>query len=414
MNYDKTRLRKERKKTRLWRKLSADRSRTQLPVKFEAAKLKSESRMRKATILFNPNSGRRRLDAELAKAIGIIQSAGVRTELTVCRSSQEATDNTRCAVAAGSDTVFACGGDGTIHDVIQGLAGTNIALAILPLGTANALAHDLAIPSHPDAAARAAIDGNIRRIPLGRIEYQDFSGNPAARYFTVAAGIGVDAHLFYKLNGDLKKQTGMAAYYFKAWQLWATYRMRRFEVEYANGTGAKQSASLTELLAVRIRFFGNILRELVPGASLDCPDLRAVMCRTASRTAYLRYVTGALLGQQWNIEGIDLVSCSEIVCRLPEPVASKDGAASPGFNKNGPREGHGFSRAAQTPKDAGFSPSGSLPSASDTVLETTSSDEARRNDRVYVEADGELLGRLPARITMLPDALSLVVPATTN
>ncbi len=204
-----------------------------------------------------------------------------------------------------------------------------------------------------------AVNGQVRRIPVGRIEYRDFSGLSATRYFTVAAGIGVDAHLFYKLNRDLKQQTGMAAYYLKAWNLWATHRMRRFEVEYANGCGAQQQATLTELLAVRIRFFGNILRELVPGASLDCRDLRAVMCRTASRTAYLRYVAGALLGLQWNIEGIDLVSCSEILCQVS------------------------ISNSAEA-------------------------------DRVYVEADGELLGRLPARMTIEPDALSLVVPATSN
>lgn len=320
--------------------------------------------MRKATILFNPNSGRhgRKRDAELNHAIGIIQSAGVRTELTVCRSSQEATDNARCAVAEGSDTVLACGGDGTIHDIIQGLAGTPVALAILPFGTANALVHDLGIPLRPGAAAQVAVEGKVRRIPLGRIEYEDFHGKASARYFTVAAGIGVDAHLFYKLTAALKNRSGMTAYYFKAWQLWATYNMRRFEVEYSNGGSPRQRASLTELLAVRIRFFGNILRELVPGASLDCNDLRAVMCRTASRNAYLQYVAGALLGRPWNIDGIDLVSCSEVVCQLPEKSKS-DGS------------------------------------------------DVHKDDRVYVEADGELLGRLPARMTMVPDALSLVVPA---
>lgn len=308
--------------------------------------------MRKATILVNPNSGRRRREAELESAIGIIRAAGVRTELTVCHSSQEATDHARCAVASGSDTVFACGGDGTVHDVVQALAGTDVALAILPLGTANALAHDVSLPLRPAGAARAALNGQVRRIPLGRIEYQDFTGREASRYFTVAAGIGVDAHLFYKLNGALKKRTGMAAYYLQAWHLWATHRMRRFEVEYANGSGHKQRASLTELLAVRIRFFGNVLRELLPGAHLDRLDLQAVMCRTESRNAYLQYVAGALLGKRWNIEGIDLVSCSEVVCRLPE----------------------------------------------------------QNSDRVYVEADGELLGRLPARMTIVPDALSLIVP----
>ncbi len=299
--------------------------------------------MHKVTILFNPNSGRRGRDAELNHAIGVIQSAGMRTELTVCRSSQEATDNARCAVADGSDTVFACGGDGTIHDVIQGLAGTPVALAILPFGTANALAHDLGIPLRPAAAARAAVEGTVRRISLGRVEYEDFHGKAAARYFTVAAGIGVDAHLFYKLTSQIKNRSGMTAYYLKAWQLWATYNMRRFEVEYANGSGERQRALLTELLAVRIKFFGNILRELVPGASLDCNDLRAVMCRTASRNAYLQYVAGRLLGREWEIDGIDLVSCSEVVCKLPA------------------KNGH----------------------------------EVSGEERVYVEADGELLGRLP-------------------
>ena len=325
------------------------------------AKLRAElaGRMHKATILFNPNSGRGGIkrDRELDHAIGILQSAGIHTELTVCRCSKEATDNARCAVADGSDTVVACGGDGTIHDVIQGLAGTPVALAILPFGTANALAHDLGIPLRPSAAAQVAVAGRVRRIPLGRIEYENFNGKASSRYFTVAAGIGVDAHLFYKLASELKTRTGMTAYYLKAWQLWATYNMRRFEVEYTDGNGYRERALLTELLAVRIRFFGNILRELVPGASLDCGDLRAVMCRTASRNAYLQYVAGRLIGRQWNIEGIDLVSCSEIVCRLPE-------------------------------KDDGHS-----------------------EGRVYVEADGELLGRLPARMTMQPDALSLVVPA---
>src|SRR6267154_5717951 len=154
--------------------------------------------MQKVTILFNPNSGPKRRDRELDHAVGIIQSAGILTASTVCHSSQEATIHTRFAVAAGSDTVFACGGDGTIHDVIQELAGTPVALAILPFGTANALAHDLGIPLRPRAAAQVAVNGKVRRIPLGRIEYEDFNGKPAARYFTVAAGVGVDAHLFYK------------------------------------------------------------------------------------------------------------------------------------------------------------------------------------------------------------------------
>ncbi|MGA3101924.1 MAG: hypothetical protein ABSD61_08700, partial [Terracidiphilus sp.] len=133
----------------------------------------------------------------------------------------------------------------------------------------------------------------------------------------------------------------------------------------ANGNGLRQRAGLTELMAVRIRFLGNVLRELVPGASLECCDLRTVMCRTASRNAFLQYVAGRVLGRQWKIDGIDLVSCSEVVCQLPEKVDAHHADAH----------------------------------------------HADSDQRVFVEADGELLGRLPARMTMQPDALSLVVPA---
>lgn len=313
--------------------------------------------MKKATLIYNPNSGRRHREVELRQAVSVLHSSNVEAEIVVTRSSDEATDRARKAVVWGADTVFACGGDGTVNDVIQGLAGTSVALAVVPTGTANALAHDLGIPMHTRAAVEIALRGKIRRVALGHIEYQNFSGQSASRYFTVAAGIGVDAHLFYKLTTALKKRSGMTAYYLKAWHLWATHRMRKFEVEYTDKNGSTQNALLTELLAVRIRFFGNILRELVPGASLECADLRAVMCRTSSRNAYLRYVARAMLGRQWTVDGIDLLSCAEILCRQ--------------------------------------------------TLEGDGSSE----DRVYVEADGELLGRLPARLTMVPDALSLVVPA---
>ena len=275
--------------------------------------------MRKATILFNPNSGRKgkSRDRELDIAIGIIQSAGVHTELTVCRSSHEATIHTRYAVAGGSDTVFACGGDGTIHDVIQELAGTPVALAILPFGTANALAHDLRLPSRPSAAARAAVNGTVRRIPLGRVEYEDLHGKPAARYFTVAAGIGVDAHLFYKLTAEIKNRCGMAAYYLKAWQLWATYRMRRFEVEYSNGTGVKHTLTLPNSWPSASASSATFCANSSPGRiSIALTFALSCAAPTAATPICSMWRARSSDGER-KIAGIDLVSCSEIACRFP-------------------------------------------------------------------------------------------------
>jgi len=315
--------------------------------------------MRKAALLYNPDSGgSQQRQRELESALAVLRKGGVDADLIPTQSPYHAVEETRQAIGSGCDTIFACGGDGTIHNIAQVVANSPAALAILPLGTANALAHDLNLPLQVVAAAKASLHAVPRRIALGRVTFSDLKGNPGARYFVVAAGVGVDAHLFYKLHSGSKQRMGMTAYYAKAWNLWFTYPMTRFVAEYfETGSNAGHRAEVTELLAVRIRQFGGIVQELAPGASLDRDDMRLVCCRTASRMAFLAYVTRGLLRRRWTIPGIDLAYSTSVTCQYRTPSA-----------------------ALQEPR------------------------------KIYVEADGELLGTLPAEITMVPDALTLLAP----
>src|SRR6516164_2156819 len=221
--------------------------------------------MRKAALLFNARSGGRRnhRERDLERALEILSGAGVETVLVRTQSSQDATDQARKAIADGCDTIFACGGDGTVHDVLQALVGSGASLSIVPMGTANALAHDLRLPLQPSQAVRAALLAVPRRIAVGRINARGLDGTAVSRFFTVAIGVGVDAHLFYKLKTSTKQKLGMAAYYAKAWHLWFTHRMEPFRVEWSTGSEAPEiGEGVTELLAVRIRNFGGVLREL--------------------------------------------------------------------------------------------------------------------------------------------------------
>lgn len=313
--------------------------------------------MRKAILLYNPLSGRRRGRrlADVEAALSVLRSAGVEASAAPTRAASDATDQTRQAIAAGCDTVFACGGDGTVHDVLQGLVSTQAALAIIPLGTANSLAHDLRLPLSPAGAAQAALTAKPSRIAVGRVEYQDFTGQRGARYFTVTVGIGVDAHLFYKLDPLVKRRFGMAAYCLKATRLWLTHRMELFAVEFP-GESQTRRAEVSQLLVVRIRDFGGVLRELAPGASLQRDDLRLVLFHTRSRVAYLRYVLRGLFAANWKVPGIELVHSARAVCSA-------------------------MSSINPVPKS-----------------------------RIFVEADGELLGTLPAEITVVRDAATLLVP----
>src|ERR1700746_416949 len=216
--------------------------------------------MRKVALLYNPLSGRSRHPqraAGIEAAAAILRQAGVEISIAPTQGRSEAAGQAREAIGRGCDTVFACGGDGTIHDVVQGLIGTPAALGIIPLGTANALAHDLCIPSSPVAAAQAALSFQSNRVAVGQVEFTNFTGQPSSRYFAIAAGIGLDAHLFYRLNAAVKGRLGMAAYYAAAWRLWITHHMERFSTEYRDlGSPKLRRAFLTQLLAVRIRNFG--------------------------------------------------------------------------------------------------------------------------------------------------------------
>jgi diacylglycerol kinase (ATP) len=315
--------------------------------------------MRKAALLYNARSGGRRnhREVDLRDALKVLADTGVEVDLIRTQSSVDAAERARKAILEGCDTVFACGGDGTIHDVLQGMAGTRAVLGVIPMGTANALAHDLGIPREPSRAARAALNADPRRIALGRVTVCGFDGNPLTRYFTVAVGIGVDAHLFYKLHAPTKQRLGMAAYYAKAWHLWCTHCMQPFHVEFPGGAATGSQTDATELLAVRIRNFGGVLQELAPGASLDRDDVRVVVCRTSSRFSYLLYVIRSLTHGRWSVPGVELAYSKTVRC-YPRASAS----------------------------------------------------ETADSSKVYVEADGELVGTLPAEITMVPDALTILVP----
>src|SRR5579864_5070135 len=276
--------------------------------------------MRKAALLYNPDSGgSKQRQRELQAALAILRDGGVEAELFPTDSRDHAGEEARRAIGDGCDTIFACGGDGTVNNIAQVLAKTPVALAVLPMGTANALGHDLRVPMRVPLAAKAALSGTLRRIALGRVTCVGLKGAPTTCYFVVAAGVGVDAHLFYKLHSGVKQRLGMTAYYAKAWHLWFTYPMTKFRVRYMESEASEvKCADVTELLAVRIRHFGGVVQELAPGASLDRNDMRLILCHTGSRLAYLAYVTRSFLRRSWAIPGIELAHGVMAFCEYLE------------------------------------------------------------------------------------------------
>ncbi|HEY1320831.1 MAG TPA: diacylglycerol kinase family protein, partial [Streptosporangiaceae bacterium] len=139
----------------------------------------------------------------------------------------------RAAVAAGARMVVAAGGDGTVRACAQALAGTQVPLAIVPLGTANLAARALGIPSRTGRSLAAGFGGHERRIDLAAVEVADAAAgdeaeaadgardaakiaggtaDPPALTVAAMAGIGLDAEVVAATPRLLKRQAGWASY----------------------------------------------------------------------------------------------------------------------------------------------------------------------------------------------------------
>jgi len=311
--------------------------------------------MRQVALIYNPVSGQysARRAAAVADIMAVLSEAGITAKSFETGGPGSAMKLAEEAVEAGFDSVLACGGDGTVHEVLQALVGTDASLGVVPLGTANALAADLGLVGTPAKVARKLLDAAPARVSVGRIHYQDQSGDSASRYFVVAAGVGADALLMSRLDPRLKRRLGYVLYVIEACRLWLTWSFPLFEaVLPASGTGNQRVVRVSQLLAVRVRSFGGVLRKLAPGASLRNGSLSLLAFKTQSRLRYMMFLLAVLAGRHTFKREVELLDTPSIECR------ARDGS---------------------------------------------------RED-LFVEADGEVLGSLPVRLEVVPHSLSLLIP----
>jgi diacylglycerol kinase family enzyme len=144
------------------------------------------------------------LDTRRAEICAVLAEAGWPEPLWLPTTPEDpGSGQTRHAVRAGVDVVFACGGDGTVLACVRELAGTPVALCVLPSGTGNLLAANLGLPADVAAGVALAVGPGRRRIDVGALE---------RHCFTVMAGIGFDASMLDATSDRLKARLGWPAY----------------------------------------------------------------------------------------------------------------------------------------------------------------------------------------------------------
>lgn len=157
---------------------------------------------RRVLLIHNPSAGQRRA-GYVGAVIAALGATGTKVEVAPTRAQSDAEAFARMAVAERFDVVAVAGGDGTINEVVNGLRLADMALAIVPCGTANVLARELALPSAPVDLARVIAAGRERRVHLGIAN---------GRRFVMMAGVGLDARAVATVSLPLKRAVGKLAY----------------------------------------------------------------------------------------------------------------------------------------------------------------------------------------------------------
>jgi diacylglycerol kinase (ATP) len=169
-------------------------------------------------VVFNPVAGMRRASL-MWRVLDVLVANGVRIELSETHRPGHAEALAREAVCRGSSMVVAAGGDGTIAEVANGLMGSTARLGVIPLGTANVMAHELELPFEPRAVAAALAFGRTRPIWPGVVRTTEGS-----RLFVQMVGVGFDAQVVHHLPVALKRMFGRGAYVIQTLRELAAYR----------------------------------------------------------------------------------------------------------------------------------------------------------------------------------------------
>jgi len=262
------------------------------------APLPAVARLQSGVIIYNPIAGggsKRRLFA-LEQATQILSDAGVAAELQPTSAAGHAKELARQAANDGLDLVIVAGGDGTINEAVNGLAGSRVPLAVLPAGTANVLGHELGIPSDFSSAAKMILRGTPRRIALGLATSPD--GKFPPRYFLAMGGAGPDAALMLAVDTKTKLRLGIFAYWLEGFRQLGRYRFPKFRVLTA---GHEEEATL--IVAGRTKHYGGAF-QVTTGADLREDAFEVLTYGAVGPWAYLRGLPALLRG---NVRGLEKV-----------------------------------------------------------------------------------------------------------
>lgn len=266
------------------------------------------TQVRDAVLIVNPTAGGGRAIRKLDEARRVFRNAGIETELQSTAAPAEATAMARRAVAESRHLVIVCGGDGTVNEVVNGMACSRVPLAVLPAGTANVLAKELALPWNLPRAAERLVGAPYRRIALGLATPEKSSGDP--RYFLSVAGAGADGALVAAVRPEIKLKAGILAYWQEGLRQLTKYDFPIFRTSMA-GNPINIDASL--VIVGRTKNYGGPFK-ITTEADLLSSEFELAFVTTRSAWRYISYLPLIWLGRLRTARYVHFCKTNSLQC----------------------------------------------------------------------------------------------------
>lgn len=265
--------------------------------------------MKRARIIYNPTSGREIFKKNLPDVLEKLEIAGYETSCHATTGAGDATEAARIAVERRYDLVVAAGGDGTINEVVNGIAEQEFRpkLGVIPVGTTNDFARALHIPRDILKAADVIANGETIPVDIGRIN---------DKYFINIAGGGRLTELTYEVPSKLKTMIGQLAYYLKGIEMLPSIRASDLKIEYDGKLFEGEAMMFLVGLTNSVGGF----EKLAPDSSVNDGLFSLLILKKVNLAEFIRVATLALRGEHVNDSNVIYTQANRIKVTSEEKV----------------------------------------------------------------------------------------------
>lgn len=268
-------------------------------------------------VIFNPTAGRRRV-RQLWRVVDLLLNSGTRLDLVETQYAGHATEIAKLAARAATQTIVAAGGDGTVAEVAMGVHGTGCKLGVIPLGTANVLAHELDLPFAPRAVAASLAMARTCDIWPGEFHSSNDRCRPSGM-FVLMLGAGFDAQVVHRISLPMKRRIGALAYALQAGRELARYRFSPIRL-HVDGSPYEAASVIVSKGSL---YGGKYL--LAPNMTPTRQGFTVALFQHAGPVAALCYGAALPLGLLPHMPGLRLMSAREVSIDGPAVPVQADG-----------------------------------------------------------------------------------------